>query len=425
MVGPWRPPAPEAEPDLRQRARERLQHGGRTELRNTHVQDVPSVLEELQVHQFELEIQNEELRATQAALAESRDRYRQLYDAAPIGYVTLEGDRIAEINRAACEILGYTREHALDTPLVHFIAPESLTEYRHHRDAVRNHPGPHRCELVLHRLAGKHWHIELESSTAHAEHAGQCNCAIIDITARKQAESRTKQLERDFMSATDLERSRISRELHDGVSQELAALAMLARGVEQRLADAGSAESEAVAELGRELRNAVRGLRVAVYDLAPPELGHDTLGVALANLAAETNRLGSIDCHSNADASVGPVDISTGLQLLRIAREAVHNACKHAAPTRIDIALRRIQGTLELTIEDDGCGIPAREDGKDEDNAPNDGRAEGLGLRSMRYRAHLLDARLEIAPRTGGGTVVRCTLEVQIPQGVPPPLTGG
>lgn len=401
MPGSWEANDAAETHTLRERACERQRPEGRARANSTSPQDA---LEELQVHQYELEIQNEELAATQAALAESRDRYRRLYDAAPVGYATLDAQgQIAEVNCAACELLGDAREHALGTPLVHFIAPESLEAFRRHRDAVLASSGTHTCELALHNLAGQRWEVALESSTAYAENPGEWNCALIDISARKQAESHAKQLEKDVMSATDHERSRISRELHDSVSQQMAGLAMSARRVERRLVEQDSLESEAIAEIARELQQATRELRAVVYDLAPPDLEHGDLGTALANLAAETDRAGELTCICSGCDSARDLEPGTAVQLLRIAREAVHNACKHGAPTRIDIVLDRSNGPLELSIEDDGCGF---------DSATDTGvdRGGSLGLQIMQYRAHLLDAELRIGPRHGGGTVVHCRL---------------
>lgn len=394
-----------SEADMRARARERLRRGGHTEFDSTAPPDIYAVLEELQVHQFELQVQNDELYGTQAALAESRDRYRKLYDAAPVGYMSLEHEQIAELNRTACEILGYTRENALDMPFVHFIAPESLDTYYRHRQAVEASTETHTCELTLHNIAGERWQISLESSAVYAERPGQCNCALADITDRKRAESRARQLEQDFMSATDQERSRISRELHDSVSQQIAAMIMFAHGIEQRLAQQASPEAEAVAKVGRELQEAAGELRTVIYDLAPPELSQNDLGIALTQLAAETDRNPGLACSCSGCDSIRGVDPQTGYQLLRIAREAIHNACKHGAPTRVDIVLRRVEGALELSVEDDGCGIPSPRAEQGEIPDP-----EGLGLRSMRYRAHLIGADLHIGARPDGGTIVRGTL---------------
>src|SRR5205809_755193 len=80
---------------------------------------------ELGVHQIELEMQNEQLRQTQAALEASRDRYRDLYEQAPVGYVTLNLDGlIADVNTLAVQLLGQPRTWLTGRPLSEFVAPE-------------------------------------------------------------------------------------------------------------------------------------------------------------------------------------------------------------------------------------------------------------------------------------------------------------
>ena len=83
------------------------------------------LLHELKVHQIELEMQNEELRSAQAALEESRDSYADLYEFAPVGYLTLTHEgQIAKINLAGATLLGEDRAKLLQHRFSHFVTPE-------------------------------------------------------------------------------------------------------------------------------------------------------------------------------------------------------------------------------------------------------------------------------------------------------------
>ena len=81
-------------------------------------------MHELQVHQIELEMQNEELRRAQETIAESRDRYADLYDFAPVGYFTLDPQGlILEVNLTGARLLGAPRDSLLRKPFILFVAP--------------------------------------------------------------------------------------------------------------------------------------------------------------------------------------------------------------------------------------------------------------------------------------------------------------
>ena len=102
---------------LRQRAEERLLKRHQ-ELDKNPPADLKSVVHELRVHQIELEMQNEELRHTQQELEASREKYFDLYDMAPVGYVTLnEKGIILEVNLTAATLLGIERRHLIRQPL--------------------------------------------------------------------------------------------------------------------------------------------------------------------------------------------------------------------------------------------------------------------------------------------------------------------
>jgi PAS domain-containing protein len=101
--------------------------------------DALNPVHELQVHQIELEIQNEELKAAREDLSRARDRYRDLYDFASVGYLTLSKHNIIkEANITVYQMLGVKREDLLKRKLTEFITPESQDEfYRHRREVLR------------------------------------------------------------------------------------------------------------------------------------------------------------------------------------------------------------------------------------------------------------------------------------------------
>jgi PAS domain S-box-containing protein len=113
------------------------------------------LLHELQVHQIEMEMQNESLRQSQVALEESRDRYVDLYEFAPIGYLTLNhAGLIADINLTGTALLGEERGPLRQRRFARFVVPEDQHKWRKHFFHALRHGGKTSCELSLQRRDG-------------------------------------------------------------------------------------------------------------------------------------------------------------------------------------------------------------------------------------------------------------------------------
>ena len=116
----------------------------------------------------------------------------------------------------------------------------------------------------------------------------------------------------------------------------------------------------------------------------------------------------------NQDAVADP---ELAIHLYRIAQEAVANAAKHGRATEVILSLGSIEVRVELTVEDNGTGLP-----------PDfTGGSGGMGLRVMQYRAGLIGGTLHIGARAGSGVVITCAIEpvrVARPEGRPAPLQG-
>ena len=121
------------------------------------------LIHELSVHQIELEMQNEELRLTQAELKKSRDRYVDFYDFAPFAYLTLNLDGlIDEINHAGAALLGADRSKLLQHKFSAFVAPSSLGQWQQHLQSVLKSESKLTCELLLKNNSGASFPAQLD-----------------------------------------------------------------------------------------------------------------------------------------------------------------------------------------------------------------------------------------------------------------------
>jgi PAS domain S-box-containing protein len=176
-----------------------------TETAPTDPVEVERLLHELRVHQIELEMQNEELRRVQAELEASRARYFELYDLAPVGYVTLsEKGLILEANLAIAVLLGVTRATLVRESLSSYVLRADQEIYYRHRQALRAADAPQVCELRLLRADGAPVWVLIDATVAPgSDGAPVCRAALIDISARKQAAEALRQSQEQFRTAQE------------------------------------------------------------------------------------------------------------------------------------------------------------------------------------------------------------------------------
>jgi signal transduction histidine kinase len=179
--------------------------------------------------------------------------------------------------------------------------------------------------------------------------------------------------------AREEERRRLRSDLHDGLGPGLAGLAMQVRAARR--------DPSLLEVLGRDLEACSAEVRALVDGLRPPVLDQG-LAAALRRLPA------AVECPDD----FGDLPAAVEVAALRIAGEAVTNAAKHSGGAVCRVVARRSSTALELTITDDGRGLPA---------VP---RPEGVGLSSMRERAEELSGTCTITSASSGGTKVATRL---------------
>jgi len=161
-----------------------------------------ALVHELKVQQVELEKQNEALRRAQTSLEAASNKYREFYDLAPVGFVTLnESGIIREVNLTAASQLGVARRSLINKPFPSFIEAEDRDRFRRCLNRVFQEPGPHHCEIKLQRPDGGNCCARLDSAAGHDTGGTPvCRTSISDISDLKQAEQKAHDSERLFAS---------------------------------------------------------------------------------------------------------------------------------------------------------------------------------------------------------------------------------
>jgi PAS domain S-box-containing protein len=163
------------------------------------IQDVQQLVHELQVHQIELEMQNEELRRSQVKLEAARDRYVELYDGAPTGYLTVDSmGMILEANLSACTLLGVTRSDVVGKPLIRFIEGNDQATYLRHVRTLWQTQVRQVCDLSLARQGGSPCSVRFESMSVwnDAREDTLARISLTDVTEHKRLEAQFLQAQK-------------------------------------------------------------------------------------------------------------------------------------------------------------------------------------------------------------------------------------
>lgn len=215
----------------------------------------------------------------------------------------------------------------------------------------------------------------------------------IDVTERKR-------LEQEILEASDSEMRRIGHDLHDGVGQQLTALALFNAGLQREVEVRAPDLAGSLKKIGGDLREIIRQVRVLSHGFSPVPFEDNGLVEALKQLAEGTRSVARVDCEFEASTPISINDPRRAAQLYRIGQEAVTNALKHGQAHKVHISLESTTAKVELRVKDDGRGFsPAAT-----------ARQAGLGLRAMKYRADLVGATLRIDSAPGQGACITCTL---------------
>ncbi len=207
---------PNSPNSLRTRAEARL---GRTPSSKAQDQSAETLLHELQVHQIELEMQNEQLRASQLALEESRDRYAALYEFAPVGYLTLtRAGQIAAINLTGCTLLGRERGKLLQHRFDFLVSPPDRDRWHIFISGAVKQTGQQGIELLLQRGDSASFYAHLDCLNSKADgHAQEFQIALTDINAMRLNQQLVESEERLRVATETARDAIIMLKAEDGV----------------------------------------------------------------------------------------------------------------------------------------------------------------------------------------------------------------
>jgi PAS domain S-box-containing protein len=361
------------------------------------------------VYQTGASTQMRETERIQASLNDAEARYGAILESAMDAVIAIdESQQVVLFNQAAEAMFGVQRAEALGRPLDRFL-PERFRKAHHGHIAafgqsgITNRRMGHNTVLTALHSDGTEFPIEASISKAGITGKQLYTVVLRDITRRQQAEDALRQSQLDLrelsaqvLQSREDEKTRIARELHDELGQQLTSLKMDLAWARERVPAGAEELSEKLARMEATLDTTVTSTRRISADLRPLML--DDLGLAEAAewLAEDFEQTSGIACElalkePDAVSSLAP---ATATALYRILQESLTNVARHSQARHVQVALGIEGDEVALCIEDDGRGIA------DADRA----KPRSFGLKGLRERAHYLGGNAEIGTTSGGGT---------------------
>lgn len=335
------------------------------------------------------------------------EEFKAVFEAAPDGVVVVDSDgAIRAANPKVAQLFGWTISDLAGQP-VEVLVPEYQRE-RHvaHRAAFTAHPHdrPMGAGLDLRgrRRDGSEFPIEVSLSPwLQPDEELRIVCSIRDVSAVR----RLQNFSEGALRASEEERQRIARELHDDTAQRLATLILRVRQVAQQ--NDHALRAELFQEVREEIVEAAEAVKRLSRGLRPPELEELGLALALQAHARTLREAGVFEVQLEVADVDGCLDDVAKLAVYRIIQESISNARRHSGATSATVRMWRDGDTVVFETSDRGRGFAFT-------GGASEGR--GLGLTGMQERAIMIGGRILVDSTAGKGTTIR--VEVPIQDGV-------
>ena len=362
--------------------------------------EVRALVHELEIHKVELEIQNQQLTETQLTLEVSKERYRRLYESAPVGYLTLDTEAlIVDTNLTASVLLRLPRSRLIGRKLSRFIEPAHQDRWHLERRMLAQGTERRSFELDFALPDGSTLHGQLVGSGAleKGDASGTLRLGLLDVTEVRSLARALRAAAVATSFAEERERRRLAADLHDDAGQLLTLASLKLRALADALGERFAGEIGELGELVTETRRRISSLS---FELSPPLL-HDVGLVAAAEWLAERKQrnYGLVVHVAKTDEPV--LDEVTRVTLYRALRELLVNVAKHAKVDEAHVRIWQDAEVARVSVEDSGIGFDP------------EARHEGFGLLALRDRVGQMGGSVEIESGRRGGTRVVVSVPIE------------
>jgi PAS domain S-box-containing protein len=345
----------------------------------------------------------EALLTAQAVVRESEGRFRLVANTAPVMIWMSGADKLCTyFNHGWLEFTGRPIELELGEGWAEGVYPEDLERCFDTYKTAFDRRESYRSEYRLRRYDGEYrWVLNqgvprLNVDGSFAGYTGTC----VDVTDRKLAEEAISTVNRRLIEAQEEERTRIARELHDDISQQLALLAVSLQRLKQSLPASANVISREIGAANQQIVDLGNDVQALSHRLHSSKLGVLGLAAASAGFCREFSEQHGVQIDFRSENIARDLPKEASLCLFRVLQEALQNAAKHSGSRHFQVSLKGCSDEVTLTVHDSGIGFEPEEAM----------RRRGLGLTSMRERLRLVAGELSIDSQPRRGTTVHARI---------------
>ena len=347
-------------------------------------------------------------------MTESEGRYRQLFDNVndAIFVVSPEGEgrgKFIEANAVAYKNLGYCKEELLRLTPADLMPPGVNEQYALDQKSVDN--APLLFETVIQDKNGIKFPVEVHSHPFQLSGQPTVLSIVRDITVRKQSEAklleseqRLRKLAAQLLNIQEIERSRISKELHDELGQAMMLLKFQVSAIHEKLTDPATRRESS--EVLMNIDTAIENIRRLAKDLSPTVLESLGLSAAVRFLLEEFGKSANIEVEADIDEVTHLLAPQVQRHIYRIFQEALTNIGRHAQARQVKAIMKRSEQGISVLIQNDGKGFEVDEVLADRP------KTRRFGLAAIKERVQLIGGRLDLKSETGSGTKITFTFPV-------------
>jgi PAS domain S-box-containing protein len=351
-----------------------------------------------------LVIQRLKRKRAEAELVESEKRFRLVANGAPVMIWMSGPDKLCTyFNQQWLDFTGRPLEAELGDGWSEGVHPADLKICLDTYVAAFDRREPFTIEYRLQRKAGDYrWVLDtgLPRFNADGSFAGYIGSAL-DVTERKQAEEALAGIGGKLIAAQEHERTRIARELHDDISQQLAFLSVMLDQFRQNPPRSISQIRRRVEGFVKQIADVSESIQALSHRLHSSKLEYLGLLVAMQSFCREFSAQHQVEVNFSHESVPDNVPQEIALCLFRVAQAALMNALKHSGVKSFDVLLHGTHEGVQLVVHDSGVGFDTEQMLSH----------RGIGLISIRERTRFVNGKLAIHSKPNAGT----TIEVEVP----------